>query len=189
MVEGAKADLDDTDLLNGNSALNNVTGNLALPTTGSNGTTISLASEDEAVVTSDGKVTRPINETGDRTVTLVATITKGTITDTKSFTVVVKNITISSSVLSLQEGNYWGNITLIVTGDSFKLPFDIKDVEFGGDLTGLTVNGSGPNTANSIILASVNGKIVYNTGKFSITIKGDSLVGGQDLTVNIDIIQ
>ncbi|MDF9297786.1 immunoglobulin-like domain-containing protein [Geobacillus stearothermophilus] len=68
---------------------NNVTQDLTLPTT-SNGATITWTSSNPSVVATDGKVTRPATGQSDATVTLTATITKGSATDTKTFTVTVK---------------------------------------------------------------------------------------------------
>jgi endoglucanase Acf2 len=59
---------------------------LTLPTTGANGTTITWASSNTAVVSTTGVVTRPSANTN---VTLTATIKKGTVSSTKSFTVTV----------------------------------------------------------------------------------------------------
>ncbi|WP_342404962.1 immunoglobulin-like domain-containing protein [Brevibacillus sp. FSL K6-2834] len=70
-----------------------VTSDLTLPTTGENGVTISWASDKEDVVSTEGKVTRPANGSGDATVKLTATLKKGTATETKEFTVVVKEQT------------------------------------------------------------------------------------------------
>jgi hypothetical protein len=69
---------------------NSVTKNITLPVTGQNGSTITWSSNDLAVVTNDGLVTRPSYGTGDKTVTLTATIQKGTASATKPFTITVK---------------------------------------------------------------------------------------------------
>ncbi|MGC5326190.1 immunoglobulin-like domain-containing protein, partial [Brevibacillus sp. SYSU BS000544] len=130
-VAGAKADLDDADLLNGNSALNNVTGNLTLPTTGINGTAISWVA-DHAAVGADGSVIRPANGSGDATVTLTATISKNGTQDTKTFTVIVKEeaMTDAQAVAGAKAdlddadllngnsalNNVTGNVTLPTTG-------------------------------------------------------------------------
>ncbi|MFF2093341.1 immunoglobulin-like domain-containing protein, partial [Paenibacillus sp. NPDC058174] len=73
----------------GDSATN-VTKDLTLPTAGASGTTITWSSSDATVVDEDGKVTRPSYTAGDKDVTLTATITKGGVTETKTFTVMVK---------------------------------------------------------------------------------------------------
>jgi hypothetical protein len=67
-----------------------VTKNIILPVTGQNGSTITWSSDDLAIVSNDGLVTRPSYGTGDKTVTLTATIQKGTASETKTFTITVK---------------------------------------------------------------------------------------------------
>ncbi|OLT54231.1 hypothetical protein BJF88_09785 [Cellulosimicrobium sp. CUA-896] len=54
-----------------------VTADLALPTAGAQGSTITWASSDAAVVSAAGKVTRPAAGADDATVTLTATVTRG----------------------------------------------------------------------------------------------------------------
>jgi hypothetical protein len=65
-----------------------VTQNLTLPTAGADGSTISWVSNSSAVVTTAGVVNQPI--TSDAGVTLTATITVGTTSDTKTFPLTVK---------------------------------------------------------------------------------------------------
>lgn len=72
----------------GGDSASNVTQNLTLPTS-LNGTTISWASDNTSVVANDGTVTRPASGQPSATVTLTATIQKGSTTDTKTFTVTV----------------------------------------------------------------------------------------------------
>jgi hypothetical protein len=67
-----------------------VTKNITLPVTGQNGSVITWSSNDLAVVSTDGLITRPSYGTGDKTVTLTATIQKGTASETKTFTITVK---------------------------------------------------------------------------------------------------
>jgi beta-xylosidase len=66
-----------------------VTADLTLPSTGSLGGTITWASSNPAVVDATGKVTRPAHGSPNGTATLTATITHGTLTDTKAFAVTV----------------------------------------------------------------------------------------------------
>jgi large repetitive protein len=67
-----------------------VTADLDLPKTGTaGGSTISWASDNTAVVSDSGKVTRPAAGQPDGHATLTATLKKGTVTDTKSFDVTV----------------------------------------------------------------------------------------------------
>ena len=71
----------------GDSA-SSVTQNLTLPATGIDNSTVSWDSSDAAVVTTGGAVNQPV--TGDANVTLTATITVGTASDTKIFPITVK---------------------------------------------------------------------------------------------------
>lgn len=97
-VEAVTADsflLTDEFLLNGNSALDNVTGNLNLPTVGVNGSAIRWESDVGTIVDFEGHVTRPSFTEGDVTVTLTATIGKGSYTINKTF--IVKVIKLDST--------------------------------------------------------------------------------------------
>ncbi|QJE03589.1 family 43 glycosylhydrolase [Massilia forsythiae] len=67
-----------------------VTGNLALPTSGTRGATINWTSSNPAVLSNTGVVTAPGN--GDVTVTLTATIAKGNTTVVKTFSVTVRKV-------------------------------------------------------------------------------------------------
>ncbi|MDD4504000.1 MAG: hypothetical protein PHS15_04130, partial [Clostridiaceae bacterium] len=78
----------DTEILNGNSSLDNVTNNLKLPAEGPNGSSISWASDNAMVVDTEGRVTRQSYTHGDRNVMLTATISMG-LSVTKTFTVKV----------------------------------------------------------------------------------------------------
>ncbi|QCB92692.1 LamG-like jellyroll fold domain-containing protein [Cellulomonas shaoxiangyii] len=66
-----------------------VVADLALPTTGTHGTTITWASSDPAVVSPTGEVTRPEHGAGDATVTLTATVRNERRTATTRFTLTV----------------------------------------------------------------------------------------------------
>jgi arabinan endo-1,5-alpha-L-arabinosidase len=72
----------------GNTAA--VTGNMTLPTTATRGTSISWASSNPAVISNSGSVTTPA--TGQVTVTLTATIKKGSATVQKAFSVTVRRL-------------------------------------------------------------------------------------------------
>ncbi len=87
IVADDKAALDIT--FSGTDTLTSVTGNLTLPTSGSAGSTITWASDTETVVAADGTVTRPAFSDGDATVVMTATITNGTVSETKTFTLTV----------------------------------------------------------------------------------------------------
>jgi hypothetical protein len=67
-----------------------VTKNITLPVAGQNGSIITWSSNNLEIVTNNGLVTRPSYGTGDKAVTLTATIQKGTASATKTFTITVK---------------------------------------------------------------------------------------------------
>ena len=80
------------DLIKGsNSDLSHIKTTLViLPLLGSNGSTITWVSSDLNIVSSDGQtITRPTFGTSDATVNLTATLTKGLITDTKVFNLII----------------------------------------------------------------------------------------------------
>ena len=82
-----------TVIANGNTSQGNVRTDLTLPLTGASGTTISWVSDKELVISNTGVVTRPVIGESNETVTLTATITKGTATDTVVFTLTVRALT------------------------------------------------------------------------------------------------
>jgi beta-xylosidase len=63
-----------------------VRGNLTLPTTAADSSTVTWASSDPAVITTTGEVTRPAHGAADVTVTLTASVTHGTATVTRDIT-------------------------------------------------------------------------------------------------------
>lgn len=61
----------------GSDTLNSVTADLGLSTTGPSGTTISWSSDTPGVIANNGVVTRPAFGSGNATVTVIATVSKG----------------------------------------------------------------------------------------------------------------
>lgn len=66
-----------------------VTKNVNLITSGANGTIITWSSDTTSVIDANGKVTRPLSSESDATVRLSVTITKGTVSDTRTFVLIV----------------------------------------------------------------------------------------------------
>jgi len=72
--------------------VDDVRGNLTLPTTGADGTTVTWASDDPTVVGTDGVVHRPAPGAGGTTVTLTATVTRNAASATREFTASVPEL-------------------------------------------------------------------------------------------------
>ncbi len=86
-VQAAKASVVWNLIKKDNTDQNAVMSDLNFPTKGNNDTTITWSSSDPSIIKEDGTVERPIFETGDQDVTVKATITKGTASETKEFTI------------------------------------------------------------------------------------------------------
>ncbi|WP_292899077.1 alpha-L-arabinofuranosidase C-terminal domain-containing protein [Microbacterium sp.] len=67
-----------------------VRGNVTLPTSGSNGTMVSWTSSDPSVVSATGEVTRPAHGAAAKTVEVTATVSKGSSSATRAFTLAVQ---------------------------------------------------------------------------------------------------
>ncbi|MGW0824435.1 family 43 glycosylhydrolase [Streptomyces sp. NPDC002845] len=104
-----------------------VVSDLTLPRTGTaGGSTISWQSDTPSVVSDTGVVTRPASGEPDGHATLTATLTKGTVTDTKTFAITV--LAAPDEAQTAQEaadalvvhniGDVRGNLTLPANGDS-----------------------------------------------------------------------
>ncbi len=92
LVAADKAELVDASIQGSNPDLSNITLALTnpLPSSGSNGSTITWVSSDPSIVSNNGQtITRPPYGQSNATITFTATITKGTVTDTKVFTLIV----------------------------------------------------------------------------------------------------
>ena len=68
-----------------------VTGNVVLPASGVNGSSVSWVTSNNSRITIEGIVSRPATGSGDTSVTLTATISKGKAHDTKVFNLTIKN--------------------------------------------------------------------------------------------------
>jgi len=94
-VAADKAALTADDIIGANTDLSHITVALTnpLPSAGTNGAVITWSSNVPDVVSHDGQtVVRPAMDDGDAELTLTATITKGTVTDTKEFALTVLDI-------------------------------------------------------------------------------------------------
>jgi|GEM_PF-4373017 len=100
--------------------ISSVTQNLTLPTEGANGTSIAWISDDTTTISNTGVVTRPAAGSGNKSVNLTATITKGAHIDTKTFTVtVIRKPAAIFGVTPVSSGIYKAGDSL-----AFKVSFD-----------------------------------------------------------------
>ncbi|MDO8490131.1 MAG: hypothetical protein Q7S47_01810 [bacterium] len=152
LIQGSNADLSHIA-----TALTN-----PLPSSGANGSTITWASSNVSVVSNDGQtVQRPDFASGDATVTVTATLTKGSVTSTKAFTLIVLKIapstisTLSSSSYTVSAGGSSGTIVGV--------PFGTPKTTF---LAALTVNESHATlNASSVSDPVVSGNTVVVTAQ------------------------
>ena len=100
LVNADKTALTFDEIKGDNTAEDAVTKNLNLIKAGESGkTSITWVSSNTAVIKADGVVARPASESGDATVKLTATISYGTVKATKEFTLTVKALDDSATVL------------------------------------------------------------------------------------------
>lgn len=144
---------------------------IKLPTSGQRNSTISWTSSNEAVVSSNGTVTRPEAGSGNATVELTATVTLGTSVVTKTFTVVV----LEKSENPLEDG--------LTAAYDFEGDLNEQSNRFG---TG-TITGSKVDSTNGTISYDDNG----NSGKAAV-FNGESgvklpngLINGSEYSVSL----
>ncbi|MCF6411537.1 immunoglobulin-like domain-containing protein [Pseudalkalibacillus salsuginis] len=125
LLDSAAAQLDYDDFLNGNASKEEVKTDLSFPKNGANGTMITWESSNKDVIGNDGSVTRPPYEEGNQEVVLKATISDGTNSLTKEFTVTVIHnpedsvaVNFAAEELTVYNINdVRGNITLPTEGE------------------------------------------------------------------------
>lgn len=124
IIDRASSDLDNDVVIS-----TKTTDNLTLPTTGFQDTKINWSSSNTDVISNDGKVTRPAEDTE---VTLTATLTKGSVSATKTYTTTV----LSSSLVP--DYRY-----------DFETVTDKKVASSGANTTEATLQGSASITSNT----------------------------------------
>lgn len=141
-----------------------VVADLDLPTVGTNGVTIAWASDDPAVVSTTGEVTRPEHGAGDATVTLTATITKDRRTATATFTVTVLERTAGGTI------GAWS--------------FEDDLAEATGALPAATVTGNRIDAAGGTVtyVDGVRGRAVHLDGASGVRLP-DGLISGATYSV------
>jgi len=146
-VTAAKAALDDADFTLGNpdTTTSAITTDFTLPSSGTSGTAIAwseITDTGSCISLSGGTatVTRPASVQGDKTVTLRATITKGSATETKDFTFTIKATLAAPGNLQIIQTNG----TISVEDDNLYMTFDAAQ-SWLQNLKGIVVTKDGGN--------------------------------------------
>ncbi|MFH1129592.1 MAG: immunoglobulin-like domain-containing protein [Patescibacteria group bacterium] len=131
LLAADKAALVDDSIKGANADLSNITVALAaLPSSGSNGSTITWASSDIAVVSNNGQtVVRPAFVASNITITLTATLTKGALTDTKIFTLIVLKLP-ASTIATITSGAYTVSVAGTENETIINVPFGASKTDF-----------------------------------------------------------
>ncbi len=212
-AQDIQADLDDISIVyQAGDAADHVTKNVGLPLTGTKGSDISWTSSDSLLLDKEGNVYRPSDRTGDSTVTLTATVSKGTATPiTKTFTLLVKALGSNDESVLIQDKNLLNigftggdadssvtqNITLPVLGANG------STISWSSDNPGAVTTGgviTRPAAGSSDVTVRLTATLTYNgiteTKVFEITIKAhdqipssnpsntEALPTGVDILVN-----
>jgi hypothetical protein len=151
--------------------------NMTLSVLGSNGCTISWASDTPAVVSTSGGVTRPANNA---TVVLTATITKGLVSDTKPFSLTVlgtnwDSVVAAKAALAITFG---GSDSAASVTQSMTLPLTgtgSTTVSWSSDHTGIVANNgtvTQPGSDTAVVLtATITKGATSDTKAFLVTVK------------------
>lgn len=174
MTDDAAVALDAVDSANAAPAV--TYGDIALPSAGSNGTTITWKSSNTDVLSDDGVVTMP---EADTTVTLTSTISKGNYYFEKEYEVLVKAIA-QNSTDSIVVGEYYTDeeVNLAdVTSASLSVPSPFYNGTINGlDLSGgVTIEFDATSTGTTNVLATIfafwangasDGRLYFTPGSY-----------------------
>ena len=181
-----------------NPDLSNITTPLTnpLPSSGSNGSTITWISSNPSVISNDGQtITRPAFGDGNATINLTATITKGEVIDTKIFTLIVLadtiaptlnsiTITVPATKLSYKVGESLDITGLVVSGMYSDVRTRIEIIT-NQNITGF--NSSSPST-NQVLTVTINNKTTTFTVNIIAQSSGGGGGGGSSYTAPIPIV-
>ena len=184
LVEADKAGLTPELIKASNVNLSSITGSLLLPASGPFGSTISWVSSNPAVVSADGQtIVRPIFGSGDISLTLTATISKGLIIENKTFNLTVSQLPNQAPTLTAI-----ANVAICSTTELQTLrPTGITAGPESGQTTGLSARSSKPEMFSELLID--NGLLKYRlnpgitgTTEITITVKdnGGTANGGID---------
>ncbi len=162
-----------------------VTGNVILPSAGPCGTNISWASNGSSIVSTAGAVTRPSFSSGDALVTLTATISKGSESDTKDFILTIikapqtdaEAVAADKAVLDIIYASgdsalsVTGNLTLVATGPcETTITWSSDDTDVIADNGTVTRPAYSSEDAPVIMTATISKGIESDTKDFDLTV-------------------
>ncbi len=148
-------------IYSGTDSASNVTTNITLPTSGSNGSVITWETSNSEIISTSGSVSRPAVGSGNKSVTLTATLTLNAETDTKSFTLTVIEEVSSSTDAELLEQDK-NNLVIIYSGGD-------SDSSVTNDITLPNVGSNG----SEIIWSSSNDSVIATDGSVNRPAYGD----------------
>ena len=183
----------------GTDSETSVTQDMTLPTTGASGTTISWTSSDTAVNANDGAVTRPDFIGADTSVTLTATITKNSASDTKTFTLTVikkdqVDITnLDSAAFSLTVANttvpaLTGATHTAMVGGSLSLT---AGTDYDLSITGTGVSSGAVSIANDGTITIADSIVVSDGGLYTVKATGKGNYNGEktaNFTLTVEVV-
>ena len=142
-----------------NTATNNILSDLSLNTSNSENVVISWSSDKSNVITSKGSVAR---QSLDQTVVLTATAKKGSVTQTASFTLVVKGTT-DLDELAVNNAKSALTENLVLNGNAARENI-INSIKLPGSLTGHSGVGVSWSSSDSSIIA-LNGTLIRDNNQ------------------------
>ncbi len=164
----------------GNNA-DNVTQNVTLPTKGLGDVTVTWSSDSPEVIRTNGAVVRPLAGAADATVTLIATLTKGKVTDTKIFTVIVRSMKIE--VIPVETIHVSGNDTITTKGGTLQLTAEVLPA----DATNKTIIWSARNGTGSATIDESGLLTAVSDGTVTVTATaadGSGIVGTKSIAIS-----
>ena len=191
LVEADKNALTEALIRGGNAFLLHVTGALAnLPTVGTKGSIISWTSDKPEILSNNGQiVVRPTFGTGNKTVILKATLTKGAQTTTKEFTVLVLAETLDPDIALIEADRDAITEAMIKGGN----PDLLHVTNALAALPPAGINGSTISwTSDKSGILSDNGQVVacpaFGTGDKTVILKATLTKGAQTATKEFTVI-